>query len=201
MRCSRNACAAAAARMTSNGVVPAVVGQDVSHLHVTVAGVGERTLEEAHGGRGPLVTERLDVGVPAVVVDGDVEIVQAEWPLAVRAGVRLGEARREALPPARRDPAELLDVQMEQVTGCGVLVADDCAGDAVQMVQTLQSCPAQHAVDRLARDAEFPADAVRTQPVVRLTALMRRAIASGVVCGRCRGVELRSSSPGSPAAS
>ena len=60
------------------GIALGVVGKQFSHLYVPGAVVGEGTLEEGRGGRTALVCERLHVGVAAVVVDGDVAVVQAQ---------------------------------------------------------------------------------------------------------------------------
>ena len=60
------------------GIALGVVGKQFSHLYAPGAVVGEGTLQEGRGGRTALVCERLHVGVAAVVVGGDVAVVQAQ---------------------------------------------------------------------------------------------------------------------------
>ena len=63
-----------------------------------------------------------------MVVDGDVEVVEA-------AGARGRGGAPVAVPTALGDAAQLLHVDMQQVAGGGVLVAQLAPGDAVQAVR------------------------------------------------------------------
>src|SRR6185437_2748143 len=55
----------------------------------------------------------------------------------------------EHLPTAAfADPAELLHVHMEQISGPGPLVADDRSRRTVQVGKTIQTMPAQNSIDR-----------------------------------------------------
>jgi len=65
--------------------------------------------------------EHLGVGEAAVVVDGDVDVFPADASAALPGGVCVGrlvvrvDAVAPALADAALDPAELLDVDMEQL--------------------------------------------------------------------------------------
>ncbi len=63
------------------------------------------------------------------------------------------------------DAAQLLHVDMQQVAGGGVLVAQPAPGDAVQAVEAVQPEAAEHGVDGGAGDPERPGDAVRPEPL------------------------------------
>ena len=81
----------------------------------------------------------------------------------MRPGARLGEARRHSLAAALGDAPELLHVEMQQVAGGVVLVADRLPGDAVQAVEPVEAAAPQHGVDRGAGDPERPLDAMRPE--------------------------------------
>ena len=56
-------------------------------------------------------------------------------------------------------------VDMQQVAGGGVLVADHRAGDAVQPVEAVETEAPEHGVGGGAGDPERPGDAVRPEPL------------------------------------
>ena len=118
----------------------------------------------------------------------------------MRPGARLGEARRHSLAAALGDAPELLHVEMQQVAGGVVLVADRLPGDAVQAVEPVEAAAPQHGVDRGAGDPERHWMRCGPNPCVRRTAQMRRSSSGGVRRGCARGAELRSSSPAAPSA-
>ena len=70
---------------------------------------------------GFLVGEHLGVGEAAVVVDGDVDVLPADGAAAaagcvgVAAGCSAGGRRAPALAGAAFDPAELLDVDVDEL--------------------------------------------------------------------------------------
>ena len=61
-----------AVEAAGDGVGLRLVGQDPAHAHATPAEGRERLLEEGGAARATLVGQDGDVGVTAVVVDGDV---------------------------------------------------------------------------------------------------------------------------------
>ena len=81
-----------------------------------------------------------------------------------RSGASLFEAGVEALPSAIRYAAYLLHVQVEQITGRGMLVAAHrLPRDAMQPRKPVEPGPLQHGVHRRPRYPQSPADRVRPQ--------------------------------------
>jgi hypothetical protein len=74
--------------------------------------------QEVGAGRALLVGQNLGVGQPGVVVDGGVDVVVADPSAA-----GLLAAAVDAPAAAGRDPAELLDVEVDQVPGPVAFVA------------------------------------------------------------------------------
>src|SRR3954451_1177348 len=86
---------------------------------------GDRSAEEADGGGGLLLAQDLDVGQAGRVVDAHVHEPPADGPPAclARAALQLPLAMDAMSGPARRDPRELLDVNVQQLAGMATLVA------------------------------------------------------------------------------
>src|SRR3954454_23156695 len=121
---------AAGERVERGDVGAAVVGQDPLDLDPVAAVVGEGAAQEADRGRGFLVCEYLGVGEAAVVVDGDVHVFVAGG--AARRSCRVAQPRGVVLRAAAHapagaadDPAELLDVDVDELPWPGALVADN----------------------------------------------------------------------------
>src|SRR5512135_707905 len=116
--------------MDGGAVAGAVVGQDSFDLDAVSTVVGGRPEEEANGGCGFLVGEDFGVGEAAVVVDGDVDVLPADALMAFAGFVGVGgvvvllSAIAPALACSSLDPAELLDVEVDELARSGVLVAD-----------------------------------------------------------------------------
>jgi hypothetical protein len=105
---------------------------------------GRGPAEEGRAGGGLLVRVDLVVGQAAVVVDGGVNVVEAH----VAAPGAAGLAAQDLVAAAVRDPAELLDVHVDQVAGPLTLIAaDDLPGGPVQEGQTVQAVPGQDPVN------------------------------------------------------
>jgi hypothetical protein len=94
----------------------AVVGHDACDLDTQRAEPGKRPVEEGDGARVALVAQDLDGGKPRGVVDGDVSELPASTAGAVPAIA--SDAVTDPL-----DPAELLDVEVEELAGRLALVA------------------------------------------------------------------------------
>jgi hypothetical protein len=62
----------------SGGVVLGVVREELVDLHAAAAIGGEGPLQEGGRGGAALVGEGLNVGVAAVVINGDVEVVDTQ---------------------------------------------------------------------------------------------------------------------------
>src|SRR3954447_16663269 len=106
-----------------------VIGQSASapDLLAVAAVERERALEERDRGGGLLIGEHLDVGQAGSVVDADVHELPASGlaPVAVfvGAGLLVVTAAGDAVPGAAPDPAELLDVDVDQLARMPALIA------------------------------------------------------------------------------
>jgi hypothetical protein len=117
--------------------------------------------EEACGSGAFLIRQRLGIGESAVVVHGDVDVVMASLGAgAPAAGAGLLETRVEALATAVRDTAQLLDVEVDELTRFASLIADDGAGDTVQASEDRESCAFQDTVDGGSMHPQLPGDAM-----------------------------------------
>ena len=76
-RSATPAAAATPRKLAGDGVGLRVVREHAAHAHATTAERGECLLEEGGAARAALVGQDGDVGVAAVVVDGDVQVVEA----------------------------------------------------------------------------------------------------------------------------
>ena len=166
-----------------DGVGLRVVCQHAAHAHATAAERSERLREEGGAAGTALVGQDGDVGVAAVVVDGDVEVVEA-------AGARgPGGAAVHAVPAALGDAAQLLHVDMQQVAGGGVLVAQLAPAHAVQAIEAVEAEAPEHGVGGGAGDPERPGDAVRPEPLAAAhgaDALLERGCGAAGVGTRSR---------------
>jgi len=95
----------------------AVVCQDLVEFDPVAAVDGTAALEEVERVGGRLAWVELGVGEPCAVVDADEEVVPARL-----AAASVGQACLWVT--GSFDPAELLDVDVDQLTGPGALVAD-----------------------------------------------------------------------------
>ncbi len=104
--------------------------------------------QEPGAGRTALVCQDLGIGEPGVVVDCGMHVVEPDAAVpTMPAGVVA--ARLAAAPPATtvRDPAKLLDVNMDQVAGSGSFIAQSASpggadlgpGDGVELEQFRQA--------------------------------------------------------------
>jgi hypothetical protein len=107
----------------------AIAGAVVAHYALNgdaVAGVErDSSSQEADGGGGFLVGEDLDVGQAGGVVDADVHELPADRFLALlaRAALQTPVAVNAMAGAAGRDPAEFLDVDVQQLARVAALVA------------------------------------------------------------------------------
>src|SRR5690606_7960647 len=103
-----------------NPVDLGVVGQDPQDLHaVLLAEPGHRPVQKPRTGGVTLVGQRLDVGHARVVIDRDVQVVVADpAPTYVLA------ASVPAPAAAVGDPAQLFDIDVQQIPRSGAFVAD-----------------------------------------------------------------------------
>src|SRR5690606_18190384 len=113
-------------------------------------------LEEGNGALLLLVGQDLREGDARGVVDADVDELPAAAAAAIVAGVMAGDAVADLV-----EAAELLDVEVDQLARLLALVAADRLG-RLQVAQSAEAGPAQHAADRRGRDAgrggDLPAD-------------------------------------------
>jgi len=120
---------AAGERVQSGDVGGAVVGQQALDRDPLPAVEGDGAVEEADRRPCLLVGQYLGVGETAVVVDRHVHVLPADR-LALDAGgvepsaVRVAlDASGHALAGAALDPAQLLDVEMDELARARALVA------------------------------------------------------------------------------
>src|SRR3990172_227091 len=116
-------------RVHYRDVGAAVVGEQLLDLDPVAAVEADGAAEEAGRGRRLLIGQHLRVGEAAVVVDGDVHVLPADRAprlASLVGGGRVVVLRASADPPAcsASDPAELLDIDVQQLTWPGALVAD-----------------------------------------------------------------------------
>src|SRR3954447_13172422 len=195
-----------AERAAGEGVDRRAVGRAVIRQQAldgdAVGGIeGDRALEEPDRGRGLLVGEDFDVGQPGGVVDADVHVLPADLALALAGGVGCGRVAAalagHPVPGAALDPAELLDVDVQQLAGVTALIA-------VRRLRCLQPSLPSPTRSRIAETVE---SAIARQnaisaPVIRSrrSNTMTSTSSSGVRCGIDRGADERSNSPASPSA-
>jgi len=117
-------------RVQCREVRAAVVGEDALDLDAVAAVEGDRAVQERDRGCCFLVSEDLGVGEAAVVVDADVDELPADRAAVAAGGVSAARpvaARRastNAFAGAARDPAELFDVDVDELAGSRALIPD-----------------------------------------------------------------------------
>src|SRR5690606_7115222 len=137
-------------------IAGAVVGHDAGDGDAEAAVVGDGGLEEGNGALLLLVGQDLREGDARGVVDADVDELPAAAAAAIVAGVMAGDAVADLV-----EAAELLDVEVDQLARLLALVAADRLG-RLQVAQSAEAGPAQHAADRRGRPpgrgGDLPAD-------------------------------------------
>jgi hypothetical protein len=107
----------------------------------------------------------LQIRHPGAVIHGQVQEVIAE---SLRALPTAGAvAAMDAVAATVRDPALLLDVQVDQLAGPLMLVAHDLAGRTIQLGQPWHLVASQHGRHGGMGLAQRPADPVRPNPIHR----------------------------------
>ena len=177
----------------------AVVGHHALDLDAVGGVEGDRAAQERDRGRGLLVGEDLDVGQAGGVVDADVHELPAARCRARRRVARRGvwlALCRVTRCPAPRDPAELLDVDVDQLAG----MRGARSGWAARAAPAAQSLPspirsrtAETVESAIARHSAISAPVIRSRrsASIDLDQLARRC-GAGSTCG----AEERSNKPG-----
>ncbi len=98
-------------------VAGAVVGHDALHVDAMLGEPGDRSFQERDAGGAFLVGEDLDVGEAAGVVDRDVDVLPAGLVGAPVALAAAGDSMTGTF-----EPAELLDVDVDQLAGVAAAV-------------------------------------------------------------------------------
>jgi len=138
--------------MGHGAVAGAVVGHDPLDAHALGGEPGDGATEEPDAGGALLIVEDLDVGEAAGVIDGDVHDVPPGpigAPVAALAAMG-GQA-------GTVEPAELLDVDVDQLAGVAAAVPVRGLG-WFQPGQTVQALAAEHRADRGGGHAELGRD-------------------------------------------
>lgn len=127
----------------------AVVGQETAWSDAVGAKPGKGPLEK---GRGVLLffgIQRLDVTEPGMVIDADIDVLPADSSGA--AGAVSGDPMTDE---TWRDPTELLDVHVEQVTRVRHFIADHGFG-RLQRPQATQAGLAENPADGRSRQPQY----------------------------------------------
>ena len=143
-------------------VARAVVGEHGPPADPVLVEPGSRPPPERDRGDRALVGQHLAVGEAGVVVDGGMDEGVADPAVAV---VRVAAAAVCSPATAWGDAAQLLDVDVDEVAGRGVLVAaaDHLPGGAVEPGKAVESEPAEHTVDRRGGHVQLRGDARGTE--------------------------------------
>src|SRR5215207_8870255 len=110
-------------RVQSRAVGGAVVGQQSLDMDAVTLVEADGSAQECDHRRGLLVAEDFGVGQPGRVIDRDVHELPAK--AVARAVIALlgASLRAKDAVPGTGDPAELLDVNVDQLAWAGTLVA------------------------------------------------------------------------------
>lgn len=138
-------------------IILGVVGHDGLDPH-PVLGEGGRGVEQEPGAGLPsLIAVALHVGNPRAVIDGGVDVVVTEpsqAPGTLRSPPHLGGSPEHPPTAAVGDAPQFLHVQVQQLSGAVLLVADGHPGGSVGVIQAGDPVAGQHPVDRGAGPAE-----------------------------------------------
>ena len=172
-------------------IADAVVGHDPAHGDALAGEPDDGPGEEAGAGIAGLVVQDLDIGGPGMVVDADMDILEAD--LAVLADAAAGDAVSGLV-----EAGEPLDVEMDEIARPPPLVAPD-RRLRLERRQLAEAEAGQLGRHRGAGEPEAAGDLGRGQPVVpepqdQLAPALAHP-ASGV-----RGREERSTRPETPSA-
>ena len=139
-------------------VARTVVGEHGPDADAALGEPAARALPERDRGDRALVGQNLAVGDTGVVVDGGVDVGVTD---AAVAPMAVAAAAVRAPAASWGDAAQLLDVDVEQVSRPGVLVqaSDDPSGRAVEPGEAVEAEPAEHAIHGGAGQSQPPADA------------------------------------------
>jgi hypothetical protein len=160
-------------RPVPGAVGRAVVGQDPLDGHTAGREPVHRAVQDVDCSGGFLVIADLGIGDPGVVVDDRVDERGPEQRAAVFVAglVRCRGAVPAALDASDLAPAaavghvaEFLDVDVEQVAGCGVFIAADrFPADPVEVAEPVEPAPHEHRVHGRGGQAEPVTDADRSE--------------------------------------
>lgn len=115
--------------------------------------------QEFRAGRDLLIAVDLAVGKAGVVVDRAVDVVEAHAPHG-----SAGRAAQDAVAAAVGDPAEFLDVDVDEFAGpVSFVAADHGAGRTVEPGQPIETVPGQDPVDGRGGQTQDRADPGRAQ--------------------------------------
>jgi hypothetical protein len=168
-------------------------------LSVSTRSIRTRARQEAGcpdqeaGGGGLLIGQDLAEGDPGAIIDGRVEVVIAAAPPPAGSRPAVG-----AMAATIWDPAQLLDVDVDQLAGMLTLVAHHRAAGPVDAGQAVQAVAAQHPIDGGAGHAQVVAESMGPWRRRRRAASTRWTWLVVSAWGYRWGRELRSASPAGP---
>src|SRR6516164_9684068 len=170
-------------------IARAVVGHNTLDLDPQTCVIGHRRFEEGNGAGRPLVAHDPAEGDTRCVVDADMDELPADAEMAVD---HAGLSSRDPMA-YRADPAELLDIDVDELTRLFPLVTAD--GLRLQSAQLVQAQTTQNAADGGRRDADLGRD-LPARPALAPQLLDLCDVGRRSRCGR----ELRSCRPARPSA-
>ena len=182
---------AASDRMDERAIPGAVIGQQLLDGHPVTSEERDGARKERNDGRGLLIAEDLRVGQPGAIVDRDVDTLPASRAAPHAIGALSGHsaavtaAARNAARRATLDLAQLLDVDVDQLTRPLSLVAN--SGLEAEASELAHADPREDPRDRGERHPERLGDlrACEAQPTQggdRLYALLIGAVRDRAWC-------------------
>src|SRR5680860_520285 len=151
----RHAQALGRGREQPGAIAAAVVTQHALDADAVAGVEGGRPLQEPSRAGRRLVGQLLDIGDARMVVDRHVDPVPAD------ATVLVDRPRSQhAMATAWADATELLGVEVQQLAGCGALVADD-RRPRLEPVETSEPVAAQQCIHGRGTQAGLPGQAMR----------------------------------------
>ena len=119
-------------------IAVAVVGEQAANANTQAGVMRETGVEESDGGNGGAVGPDLAESQAGMIVDGDVEAFPAGMVFAAAAAVGTSDHVRKA--------AQLFQIEMEQIAGSGMLIADQWHS-RLQVAHTVEAQTAQDTAD------------------------------------------------------
>jgi hypothetical protein len=133
-------------------IARSVVGHDALNSDAELGVVGHRGFQEGDSAAFAFVFLDLGIGDARGVVDADMDVLPTHAPAVALSSTITGDAMSYVV-----EPAEFLDVDMDELAGMFTLVTAHRLG-RFQRGQPIEAQTPQNATDRGCRDAQFGSD-------------------------------------------